>query len=404
MKFVKRFFATIFITAIIIMSAAVVINAKTDFFINIGRYIPALEQNYPLAAKKISDAADELQYYTSHLPTPREIYASITKTELPIDPDDVASNIYYSSDSMLNFYSNHNVSIEIIDGGKFDIYGVTHSPNEKYLVFQCLDESGEVLEQIVTSANADGLFRKIFTIPRDTHQLAIFAGSQRYGNFESMVYNYYYLSTDEQGNYIHEPSPVHAENVAAYEKIKSVSNALKSTYSVDWRNDEIKRTAQEITAPYQSNYDKAVALHDWVCKNVYYDRDSINGDYNTAPYTASDVLEQKRAVCLGYADLYAALCRAVDIPCNVVTGYALGVNSSTENTWNEKSMTDTEGNHAWNEVYLDNRWVIVDTTWDSKNVIENGKKTTDENISYMYFDANLRFFSQNHRIIEYVKK
>ena len=150
------------------------------------------------------------------------------------------------------------------------------------------------------------------------------------------------------------------------------------------------------------DYSKAVAIHDWICENIYYDSDSIDGSSNTAPYIASEVLKTRRAVCLGYANLYAAMCRSLNIPCNVVTGYALGVGSA-DTEWNAQNTTTTEANHAWNEVYLDSRWVIVDTTWDSKNKIINNKTQTDKNISHLYFDSNLKFFSTNHRITEYLR-
>ena len=97
----------------------------------------------------------------------------------------------------------------------------------------------------------------------------------------------------------------------------------------------------------------------------------------------------------------AALCRAEGIPCNVVTGYALGVSGDTK--WTDENIATDEQNHAWNEVYVDGRWVIVDTTWDSGNKIENGM-WIDGSVSHLYFDANLQFFSSNHRIIEYYKR
>ena len=105
--------------------------------------------------------------------------------------------------------------------------------------------------------------------------------------------------------------------------------------------------------------------------------------------------------CLGYANLYAALCRASSIPCNVVTGYALGVSGSSGSSWDDAGINATDANHAWNEVYVDNRWVIVDTTWDSKNSISGGEATSDGAVSHLYFDANILFFSANHKILDY---
>ena len=106
-------------------------------------------------------------------------------------------------------------------------------------------------------------------------------------------------------------------------------------------------------------------------------------------------------MCLGFATLMASLCRSIDIPCNVVSGYALGVSNDT--AWTDTSIATDEQNHAWNEVYVDSRWMIVDTTWDCANKIENGEMNKGE-VSHLYFDANLQFFSNNHKILEYSKR
>lgn len=398
MKHIKR----ILITLISLSIIAIFINANTRFFKDIGTYIPYLESNHPEVVKFISESSDKVNEFFSNIPTVSEMFANMRNTELPIDPNDIAANVYYSSDIMLTFNNKQNISVSV-SGNEINVYGLFSDPQDKYIVYRFQSENGDVLQQFTDSTDADGHFRKIMSIPENSFQLAIFTGPQQYGNFTSLLYDYIYLSYDENNSYSIAQSPVYEHNITEYEKNKSMSNALKSTHSICSDDTAVKSLAKQITAPYSTNYEKALALHDWVCKNIYYDSDSIDADSNTAPYIASDVLQKKRAVCLGYANLYAALCRAVNIPCNVVTGYALGVNND-ENSWNDSSLTSSEANHAWNEVHLDNRWVIVDTTWDSRNAIKNGDTQTDEHISHIYFDANIRFFSTNHKIFEYVKK
>ncbi len=133
---------------------------------------------------------------------------------------------------------------------------------------------------------------------------------------------------------------------------------------------------------------------------MYYDVDSLASD-EAPPYYATDIVKSRKAVCLGFATLMASLCRSIDIPCNVVSGYALGVGNDT--AWTDISIATDEQNHAWNEVYVDGRWMIVDTTWDCANKIENGEMNKGE-VSHLYFDANLQFFSNNHKILEYSKE
>lgn len=399
MKAIKK--TTLFLLIISLIS--VIINAKTRFFKDIGDYIPALETNYPHVTETISDISDMVNEFISRLPTPSELYANIRHVELPIDPEDVAANAYYSSNSMLNFYSAQNFSVSVSDD-EADVYGILTSGNEKHLVYRFLDADDNVLEQFTDSVDADGNYRKIMTIPDGTHQLTIFTGAERFGNYSSQVFNYVYLEKNAEGAWQIALSPVTQHNITEYEKAKSISAALKSTYAVCAGTDSVISLARSITSGLATNYEKAAALHDWICNNIYYDTDSIVGEYNTAPYVATDVLEKKRAVCLGYANLYASLCRAISIPCNVVTGYALGVTGSHDVNWNENNINTEEANHAWNEVYIDNRWVIVDTTWDCRNKIENGTTVSEGETSHLYFDANIMFFSSNHKIIDYPKR
>lgn len=399
MKHIKRLFIFLALAA----AAAVVINANTRFFKDIDKNIPFIGENYPYLAEQISELSDRVNEAVSHIPSPSEMISRIRGVELPIDPEDTASNIYYSSDTMLTFYSGENVSVDITENGELDVYGIADPGSAKYLVYRFLDENGEVLDQYVDPADDAGKFRRIMRIPDDTHQFAVFTGPERYGEFSGMVYDYIYLERTADGLWQVAVSPVYEHNTAEYEKLKSISTALRSTYSVCSGEASVAELSRSITQGVSSEYDKALAIHDWVCENIFYDSDSINGSTNTAPYVASDVIETKRAVCLGYANLYAALCRAADIPCNVVTGYALGVSGSSSSSWDSTNIGSTEANHAWNEVYIDSRWIIVDTTWDSRSSIKNGEALREGSVSHLYFDANLRFFSANHKILEYVK-
>ena len=397
MKKIKRFLYTV----ILLFIVYAVVNYNTAFFINISESIPLLGKNYPELAENISHASKKLNASISQIPTPVELIARFQNKELPIDPEDIAQNIYYSSDTMLNFYTHRNISV-VIDNNTLEVYGITDKTRDKYLVYRFLDESGESLRQDTDMCDTDGEFRKKLTIPEGSYQFSVFTGPEQYGEYHSLVYDYILLTKSDDGIWSLKASPVFNSNTERFEEAKSKSSALSDTYEICHSKESIKTLADSITANLEKDYDKALAIHDWVCTNIFYDTDSIDGLSNNAPYIATDVLETRRAVCLGYANLYAALCRSIDIPCNVVTGYALGVGNGAT-SWNEQNITDIEANHAWNEVYLDNRWVIVDTTWDSKNKIENKTSYKDVNISHLFFDANLKFFSANHKITEYIK-
>lgn len=384
---------------LLLSSFVLVVNSETDFFLNIGRYIPAIEEKNPELVQKISEISESVSDITNQIPTPSEIIAAIRHDELPIDPSDVAVNAYITDSPMLTFFPQENISAIIEEDRKLKIFGIVAEKTRQHLVIDVCDIYGNSLEQVSAAANNNGEFTKTITLPKtgdSTLKVDIYAGSKAYGDFNSWAYNYLYLSRIGESWEI-KTSPVYAHNKSMYEKEKSVSEALKNTSVIQTNNSTVKELALQITKDCATEYEKLTAIHDWVCENISYDTDVINTS-QTLPYAASDVLLSRRAVCLGFSTLSAALCRSVGIPCNVISGYALGVGSDSD--WTDESIHSSNPNHAWNEAYVDGRWIIFDTTWDCSNRIENGVTVTSNAISHLYFDSNIDFFSANHKIIE----
>lgn len=171
---------------------------------------------------------------------------------------------------------------------------------------------------------------------------------------------------------------------------------------------EVRAKSDEICAGLDSDMDKLRAIHDWVCTNIYYDMDNYSGavvpmpedmtDSSLFHYQARGVLKNRRAVCMGYAELTRHLLQAQNIPCITVTGYALGLGAPSN--WTESLLANTEtSNHDWNEVWVDGRWVIVDTTWDAGGSYGAGQ-FRDGSMRYAYFDPSLESYSADHRTVE----
>lgn len=393
----------LFLFLVLLLILTVIVNSETDVFINIGKYIPSLEESSPALVRAVSQASERVSEFTDMIPSPAEIIAYIKNEELPINPSDVAVNAYITDSPMLSFFPDDNICAVMDSDKKLRLFGLITSKDRQHLVISISDMSDNKLLQVTASVNKDNEFSKTITLPStdaDKLKVDVYTGSKAYGEFESWVYNYLYLSRTENGWQLAK-SPVYDSNKQLYEKDKSTSEALKSTFSIQANNASVKSLAESVTADCKNDYEKLIKIHDWICSNIYYDTDNINTS-ETLPYSASEVLSSRRAVCLGFSMLSAAMCRSINIPCNVVSGYALGIGSDHE--WTDETAFYAEPNHAWNEAYVDGRWVIFDTTWDCLNKIENGEKVTSENMSHMYFDANLDFFSANHRITEYMKR
>ena len=176
---------------------------------------------------------------------------------------------------------------------------------------------------------------------------------------------------------------------------------LKPTSNVQSTDAVISRLAKDITYGISSDYEKALAIHDWICANLWYDIDAAEGGKRTA-WDAVTTLNNRYAVCEGFSNLTAAFLRAVDIPAKTVHG--CGRDISITGMWSSRQLSGNEINHSWNEAYVGDRWVIIDTTWDCGNEYENSRFAVGGGIfSHRYFDATIEAFSSDHRIQGYAE-
>lgn len=161
--------------------------------------------------------------------------------------------------------------------------------------------------------------------------------------------------------------------------------------------EAVAELSDSICEGITDDYQKLLAIHDWVAENLYYDMDDY---YNTGSHSyagVDDLLVGKRSVCQGYADLMTLLVRAQNIPCRQIIGYALGM--SATGYWTDDNVDRTTSNHAWNQAYVDHRWINLDATWDSDNVYENAEYVYGGIDYHLYFDTANLFLSYSHKIL-----
>jgi len=104
----------------------------------------------------------------------------------------------------------------------------------------------------------------------------------------------------------------------------------------------------------------ARAVHDYVADRIAYDVVSYRS-HRFPPQDAETTFRTRLSVCAGYAALFTAVGRAAGLTVETVVGRA------------RHSVTDGMGEgHAWNAVKLDDRWYLVDTTWDAGGVDDAG--------------------------------
>lgn len=162
---------------------------------------------------------------------------------------------------------------------------------------------------------------------------------------------------------------------------------LASTQQVNWNvNDDaivlakkllndalyIKIVTTKNNKAQLTEKEKIDVLYNYVVKNIDYDYNKISSlSYDYVP-DIDTVLKDKKGICFDYSVLLAAMLRSQGIATKLIKG----------------ESTTTDVYHAWNEIYLssENRWMIVDTTYDA----------------YMY--KNKKSYSMEKTVKQYTKQ
>lgn len=137
---------------------------------------------------------------------------------------------------------------------------------------------------------------------------------------------------------------------------------------------EIDATVSEIMSKvnsYTSTVSKLKVIYDWVILNNTF---SLQGNYKTCGIY-NGLTEGGELQCQGYAKTVLYLCDIAGIDCMVVTGN--NIEGST---------------HAWNVVYCDNGYYILDSTWGDPTS-SYGKSNY---IRYLFFLANDDMIKNTH--------
>lgn len=342
-----------------------------------------------------------VSFLLSDLPSELMFKLEIPQTIDALVEPNYSEPIKAESSDRLSFYDGEYLSVSVEDGRTLRITGASQNEQRKYLIVQLKEEGPEGKEIARDNVKPkDGAFSHKLRIPSsdaETAQLIVYSNNEYYGDYVSWVMQYVYLKQND-GVWSVAHSPVFDYNMEKFEAAKSLTRALNPTRNIQSRDDDVAMLAEKITGGGLSDYEKALKIHDFICENFGYDT-ALRG--TTENYDAKSALSENRAICSGFANAYAALCRAVGLPCLVVSGISVGESEEQYPLWNDELIESESPNHAWNEVYVDGRWIIVDTTWDCGNVWRDGKAVNERELSHIYFDANIEFFSMNHKIIKY---
>ena len=203
----------------------------------------------------------------------------------------------------------------------------------------------------------------VYTVPDGTEILGEYAFNSRY--LSELTIPRSVIATEPAFLQVHATTDIRVyKDSYAHQAVQQLADqtSLIRCVVIEEEQETLRQIIERIVrenAPSGSDYDKALALHDWLISHAEYDyRDS-----GIAYSSGSDMLRYGMGVCNGYAEAYALLLDEAGI----------------ENT--------TAGNsiHIFNAVKADGSWMYVDCTWDD---MESDAYT---NHRYFGFEDTIRY-------------
>lgn len=156
------------------------------------------------------------------------------------------------------------------------------------------------------------------------------------------------------------------------------NNYFKVHYTTD---EETKNLYNELDSIAQSiisqspplTYEKLKYFYDYIIDNTEYcHQENIDQDIRS-------VFIDKKSVCAGYSKAFKYLCDKSNIECIYVSGISL----------------ESNDNHAWNAVKLNDKWYWVDCTWGDPIYVSTPR---DPITNYDYFLVDDTILNKTHKI------
>lgn len=139
---------------------------------------------------------------------------------------------------------------------------------------------------------------------------------------------------------------------------------------------DLDSLATQISNHYTDSLSRLKAAYVWVTENISYD---VQGSQQPRYVSSVDsILKYKTAVCSGYVNVFALLCKKLGITCKEVGGY--GRSGTQPFLPGQRFLED----HSWAAVWLNGKWNLIDVTWGSGYTLE-GTPTFIKNTNEWFF-------------------
>lgn len=174
--------------------------------------------------------------------------------------------------------------------------------------------------------------------------------------------------------------PIGKEKIFDFNTIKATSDAKytiinsKSNTDCDKNLDcfctylqGISQNSGSSGITFDSDKEKVYLTYKWVTDNIAYDAvNYLNNREDLFVYSPEEVFNKKVTVCSGYARLFTKLLICMGFDENNIKniqGYAKGYSYNPD-----KTIGESETNHEWNAVKLEEGWCLIDSTWGAGSI------------------------------------
>lgn len=201
---------------------------------------------------------------------------------------------------------------------------------------------------------------------------------------------------------------LHSQNIPQDHFCASEYHITDSIAGTITYKDDLKLLVYELTKNQGTELLKARAIFIWIADNIAYDYRAYNKNRRIKPFKCKDknctdkyaeweekllkkVLNNKEAVCDGYARLFKKMCDYAGLRTDVVSGYIK----------NDPSHIGRMGilDHAWNSIIINGKYYFLDVTWAAGGCSEDDEGKLDafhKNFNDYYWLTPTYKFLRNH--------
>jgi hypothetical protein len=264
--------------------------------------------------------------------------------------------------------------IPVINASAIDSNSQEYSAFSVHAISPQIDQSTVVEGYVKIAYTNENTSKMKVLVEKDSNKYNYdFDGKGKYENYPLNMgdgeYNIYLLENTEGRNYMIIDEWNITAKINTGNTLYTISNKI-----VNFENSNaIIEKTKELTKELKSDEDKAKSIYNYIINNVKYDLKKQKTVTTGYVPNIQEVMNSKSGICYDFAAVYAGMLRSVGIPTKLVMGTSKNV----------------KGYHAWNEVFINQKWVIVDTSYDSqanqlKAVVNMYKVSGDYNKDKQY--------------------